>query len=58
MKEAVAGMKPRSFEAPRENVVFVEIDKETGLLATPFCPKTMTEAFIAGTEPRETCYAH
>jgi penicillin-binding protein 1B len=58
MKEAVAGMKPRGFEPPGENIVFVEIDKETGLLATPSCPKTISESFIAGTEPREPCRAH
>ena len=58
MKEAVAGMKARGFEPPGENIVFVEIDKETGLLATPSCPKTISESFIAGTEPREPCHAH
>ena len=26
--------------------------------ATPACPKTMSESFIAGTEPREPCHAH
>jgi hypothetical protein len=34
------------------------IDKETGLLARPGCPKIRTEAFVAGTEPREPCGAH
>jgi len=58
MKEALAGTKTRPFEAPGENIVFVEIDKDTGLLATPACPKTMSESFIAGTEPREPCHAH
>jgi membrane carboxypeptidase/penicillin-binding protein len=43
---------------PPENVVFVEIDKQTGLLATPNCPKTMEESFIAGTEPHERCRMH
>ena len=34
------------------------IDKETGKLATPGCPKTMREAFLAGSEPTETCPIH
>ena len=34
------------------------IDKETGLLAAPACPKTRSEAFVAGTEPREPCGVH
>ena len=43
---------------PSANVVFVEIDTETGLLAGPYCPKTLAEAFIAGTEPIELCQWH
>jgi hypothetical protein len=39
-------------------VVFVDIDKDTGLLATANCPRTITEAFIAGTEPFERCQWH
>jgi penicillin-binding protein 1B len=58
MKGALAGVPPPPFPPPPENVVFVDIDSETGLLATPLCPKTRSEAFIAGTEPRERCAAH
>ena len=58
MKSATAGTKSRPFEVPGENIVFVDIDKETGLLAGPSCPKTISEAFIAGTEPTEVCHAH
>ncbi len=36
-------------------VVDVELDKATNLLATPSCPETYTAAFIAGTEPNQTC---
>jgi membrane carboxypeptidase/penicillin-binding protein len=43
---------------PEENIVFIEIDRQTGLLATPSCPKTIEEAFIAGTEPHERCRLH
>jgi penicillin-binding protein 1B len=55
MKGALAGTEPRSFEVPEENIVFVDIDKRTGLLATPYCPDVISEAFIAGTEPAEPC---
>ncbi len=58
MKNAVAGTKQRPFDIPPENVIFVDIDKETGLLATPNCPKKISEAFIAGTEPLERCPLH
>ncbi len=36
-------------------VVDVQLDKTTNLLATPSCPETYNAAFIAGTEPSETC---
>jgi penicillin-binding protein 1B len=36
-------------------VVDVQLDKVTNRLATPSCPDDYTAAFVAGTEPRETC---
>ena len=36
-------------------VVDVQLDKATNRLATPTCPNDYVAAFIAGTEPRETC---
>jgi penicillin-binding protein 1B len=36
-------------------VVDVQLDKLTNRLATPSCPDDYTAAFIAGTEPNETC---
>jgi penicillin-binding protein 1B len=36
-------------------VVDVQLDKATNLLATPACPETYTAAFVAGTEPIQTC---
>jgi penicillin-binding protein 1B len=44
----------RSFSQP-SGVVDVQLDKTTNRLATPSCPETYTAAFVAGTEPRETC---
>ena len=58
MKKALQGQEPEGFTAPTEDVVYIEIDKQTGLLATPYCPRTIEEAFVAGTEPHERCRAH
>lgn len=58
MKGALAGVKPSRFPVPPANIIFVDIDPTTGLLASPSCPKTMSEAFVAGTEPQEYCSGH
>jgi len=57
MKKAVAlpsysAVKP--FTQP-SGVVDVQLDKATNRLATPSCPESYSAAFIAGTEPNETC---
>jgi penicillin-binding protein 1B len=57
MKRAAAqpqysDLKPFSQPA---GVVDVQLDKITNRLATPSCPDDYTAAFIAGTEPNETC---
>jgi len=44
----------RPFSQP-QGVVDVQLDKATNRLATPSCPETYTIAFIAGTEPHDTC---
>ncbi len=44
----------KSFSQP-EGVVEVQLDKITNRLATPTCPDDYTTAFIAGTEPHDTC---
>ena len=36
-------------------VVDVSLDKATNRLATPTCPDDYTSAFVAGTEPSDTC---
>jgi penicillin-binding protein 1B len=58
MKGALTGRESRPFDVPAEGIVFIDVDKETGLLATPSCPKVIAEAFIPGTEPQERCTAH
>jgi penicillin-binding protein 1B len=57
MKTALAGHPNVPFEAP-EGISFVEIDRDTGKLATSSCPRTMSESFITGTEPVEICPLH
>jgi penicillin-binding protein 1B len=57
MKKALAGRGNRQFSAP-EGITWVEIDRDTGKLATPGCPRTMSESFISGTEPTEYCELH
>jgi penicillin-binding protein 1B len=44
----------KEFAAP-SGVVTVQLDKVTNRLATPSCPEDYTVAFIAGTEPKQTC---
>ena len=39
-------------------IVFVDIDHDTGKLATPECPRIITEAFVDGTQPTELCEPH
>lgn len=46
-----------SFPVPSD-IVTAEIDPETGGLATPYCPRRMTEVFISGTAPRFECPVH
>jgi penicillin-binding protein 1B len=44
----------REFSQP-SGVVDVQLDKATNRLATPNCTDDYTSAFVAGTEPRDTC---
>jgi penicillin-binding protein 1B len=57
MKKAVSLPQYSSVKAfPQpEGVVDVQLDKITNRLATPSCPDTYTIAFVAGTEPHDTC---
>jgi penicillin-binding protein 1A len=55
-KAAAEGRDPvfEDFEvAP--NINFVDVDRKTGLLATPACLWPLREAFLAGTEPDRYC---
>jgi penicillin-binding protein 1A len=59
MEEAIAGMPSSEFARP-EGVVYVAIDRESGLRSDPAgrCPFTILEAFIPGTEPTTYCSRH
>jgi penicillin-binding protein 1B len=46
-----------SFQPP-DGIVTVDIDEETGELATPNCPKVRSEVFIAGSQPLQICHLH
>jgi penicillin-binding protein 1B len=57
MKTALAGRASVPFDVP-EGISFVNIDADTGKLATPFCPKVINESFLSGTEPVQVCDLH
>jgi penicillin-binding protein 1B len=45
------------FDAP-DGIITVQIDAETGQLATPNCPKVRNQVFISGTQPVDVCRRH
>ncbi|HVT42791.1 MAG TPA: PBP1A family penicillin-binding protein [Thermoanaerobaculia bacterium] len=54
----VAGMVPDiDFKRP-DDVVDRQIDSESGMLATPFCPRVVNELYVSGTQPSEFCTLH
>jgi penicillin-binding protein 1B len=57
MRSALAGHPNLPLEPP-DGIVFAEIDRDTGKLALPGCPRTMNESFISGTEPGDYCELH
>lgn len=60
MKHAVALPAYSNTQAfvPPPGVVRVTVDPQSEQLATPQCPTTKDEIFIAGTEPTEFCFIH
>jgi penicillin-binding protein 1B len=57
MKRALNGRRSPVFPVP-DGVVFMEIDRDTGKLASPACPRIFREAFLAGEEPTTPCVLH
>jgi penicillin-binding protein 1B len=60
MKRAVQLPQYRNTQqfAPPAGVVEAMIDPQSGQLATPSCPQTQEEYFVAGTEPTQYCQLH
>lgn len=52
--------KPLPTPAPKKRKVVVKICTESGLLATPYCPESVTvsEIFVEGEEPKGYCNIH
>jgi penicillin-binding protein 1B len=57
MTRALAGRTNVTFAAP-DDISFVDIDRDTGKIAAPGCPRVFKEAFLTGTEPTEVCQLH
>lgn len=51
---------PSGWTRPEPEITMVEIDRSTGLRATPFCPDALRQfmAFPKGSEPTEYCRIH
>src|SRR5262249_7501169 len=41
-----------------DGIVSIEIDPQTGMPATPMCPTSRMEVYIAGTQPVGSCPLH
>ncbi len=52
MRTVIKDLQVKPFTPPK-NIVFVRINKETGLLTTPDDPQSFFEGFREGTEPKE-----
>jgi penicillin-binding protein 1A len=57
MRAIHAGLPYKNFEKPATGIVEAEICTKTGLLATPYCPRTVMP-FLAGTQPTKYCDKH
>ena len=57
MMRALGGRTSGGFEPP-DGIVFADIDRDTGKIAVPGCPRVFHESFLAGTAPTEPCMLH
>jgi penicillin-binding protein 1B len=57
MMRALAGHTSAPFDVP-DDIVFADIDRDTGKLATSAWPRVFHEAFFNGTAPTEICTLH
>ena len=58
MEESLKKSKFSQFTPASKNVVAVQIDPETGKLATSNCPEAVLTYFTKGSEPEESCTVH
>ena len=54
----IVGLVPDVDWKRPEDIVERRIDPESGMLATPWCPRTRAEVFVSGTEPTSVCPLH
>ena len=54
----IGGLVPDVDWKRPEDVIGRQIDPESGMLATAYCPQTKEEIFVAGTEPTSVCPIH
>jgi hypothetical protein len=47
----------KPFRAP-DGIVSIDIDPQSGMAATPYCPVKRPEVYIAGTQPLGACPLH
>ncbi len=52
------GVVPAPAPSPPPSITFRDVDATNGKLATSWCPLVIHEAFLASTEPRESCPDH
>jgi 1A family penicillin-binding protein len=57
MEAALRGLPPREFKRP-DGLVELEVCALSGLRPSEDCPHRVTELFLPGTEPAETCAMH
>ncbi|MGQ9811759.1 MAG: PBP1A family penicillin-binding protein, partial [bacterium] len=57
MQKALKNIEAKPFEEPI-GIVRCTICKESGMVASEYCPEIRTEVFIAGTEPFRVCTIH
>jgi membrane carboxypeptidase/penicillin-binding protein len=57
MMRALSG-HPNMWLSEPGGLVYADIDKDTGKLAGPACPRVLHEAFLPGTAPTEMCDLH
>jgi penicillin-binding protein 1B len=57
MRTALDVVPPTLFEPPT-SITFRDVDAGNGALGTAWCPVVIREAFLAATEPRESCPEH